>query len=225
MLACTSIVVTDTWVEPLWSSAHSLHSFSHIVQCRDFFVSLSLPERWSRVQLNGGLLYGAGATSLWPLVSMLPSLHDTWCTRACTHSDTPVHNQSPPIPSSSLLLPASLISRTINQTVPTLIRNPNAWNMIANVLLCECTHTASANHFSNNLLSDCMVIILKWVINVTVVNVLLFGATWSVCAVHHYRDLKTLITWCPVLLHCTIHKSSLLFDCGLFMHVLVGVLL
>lgn len=54
--------------------------------------------------------------------------------------------------SCSLLLPSSFlspylpspsplhISRTINETVPTLIRNPNAWNKVANVLFCECTH-------------------------------------------------------------------------------------
>ena len=69
----------------------------------------------------------------------------------------PPHILIPPPPlyryfSCFLLLPSSFlsphlpspfplhISRTINETVPTLIRNPNAWNNVANVLFCECTH-------------------------------------------------------------------------------------
>ena len=83
------------------------------------------------------------------------SLHHILSFPASSHLLSYSHHPTFPLYhyfSCSLLLPSSFlspylpspsplhISRTINETVPTLIRNPNAWNKVANVLFCECTH-------------------------------------------------------------------------------------
>ena len=79
--------------------------------------------------------------------------------------------------SCSLLLPSSFfspylpspsplhISRTINETVPTLIRNPYAWNKVANVLFCECTHENVIHLMSQLVLLTCPVIVTVIAVN------------------------------------------------------------